>query len=133
MPPKHCIFIVDDDDDDRDSIRDAFLQGKHQFDFIFMSSADELVKKLRSAPVFPSLVLLDLNIPGKSGKDALQEIKSDKDLKHIPIIILTTSSLVKEKQAVYRLGANCFITKPDSFNQFVKLTDSIASLWLNPG
>jgi CheY-like chemotaxis protein len=132
MPPvKHTIFIVDDDADDRDAIRDAFLHNKQQQDFGLISNGDELLKKLRSTPQHPSLILLDLNMPGKDGKTILEEIKTDKELKHIPVVVLTTSSSVKEKNAVYKLGANCFVTKPDTFSQFIKITDSIARLWLN--
>lgn len=128
---KHTIFIVDDDADDRDAIMDAFMHNKPESDFGLMSSGDELLKKLRSAGHYPSLILLDLNMPGKDGKAVLEEIKTDKELRHIPVIVLTTSASVKEKSAAYKLGANCFVTKPDTFTQFIKITDSIARLWLN--
>ncbi len=132
MPPvKHSIFIVDDDADDRESIRDAFLQNKFQQEFSMLKDGDELLKRLRSSVEPPSLILLDLNMPGKDGKTILREIKSDKNFQHIPVVVLTTSSSVKDKHAAYKLGANCFVTKPDTFHQFVKLTDSIARLWLN--
>ncbi|MCE3282598.1 MAG: response regulator [Chitinophagaceae bacterium] len=99
-----------------------------------MQDGNELVNQLKAAnPSFPSVILLDLNMPGKDGRDTLQEIKSDSNLQHIPVVVLTTSSSAKDRQAVYKLGANCFVTKPDTFNQFVKLTDSIARLWLNAG
>jgi CheY-like chemotaxis protein len=131
---KHAVFIVDDDADDRESIRDAFLENKHQARYVFMQDGNELVNQLKSGgPSIPSLILLDLNMPGKDGRDALREIKSDQSLRHIPVVVLTTSSSAKDRQAAYRLGANCFVTKPDTFNQFVKLTDSIARLWLNAG
>jgi CheY-like chemotaxis protein len=128
---KHTIFIVDDDADDRESIRDAFLETKLHQDFNMMSNGEELLKKLKSAHTHPSLILLDLNMPGKDGRAVLEEIKTDKELRHIPVVVLTTSSSVREKNAAYKLGANCFVTKPDTFNQFVKITDSIARLWLN--
>jgi CheY-like chemotaxis protein len=133
-PAKHSIYIVDDDADDRESIRDAFLHNQHQASYVFMQDGNELVNQLKAAnPSFPSVILLDLNMPGKDGRDTLQEIKSDSNLQHIPVVVLTTSSSAKDRQAVYKLGANCFVTKPDTFNQFVKLTDSIARLWLNAG
>ena len=132
MPPlKHTIFIVDDDDDDRESIRDAFIENKLQQDFDLLSSGDDLMNKLRSSGTHPTLILLDLNMPGKDGRAVLQEIKNDNELRHIPVVVLTTSSSAKEKNTAYKLGANCFVTKPDSFKQFVKITDSIARLWLN--
>jgi CheY-like chemotaxis protein len=132
MSLKYSIYIVDDDADDRDSIRDAFLHNNHQPEFVFLKNGDELINQLSKPDAFlPSLILLDLNMPGKDGRTALKEIKSNPTMHHIPVIILTTSSLHKDKQTAYNLGANCFVTKPDTFNRFIALTDSIAKLWLS--
>ena len=132
MPPvKHTIFIVDDDADDLESIRDAFLHNKLYQEISLINDGDELLKKLRTTSTHPALILLDLNMPGKDGRAVLEEIKTDKELKQIPVIIFTTSSSAKEKAMAYKLGANCFVTKPDTFSQFVKITDSIAKLWLS--
>jgi CheY-like chemotaxis protein len=129
---KHSIFIVDDDPDDRESIRDAFLENKHQQDYVFMQNGEQLMGHLseKTSKKNPSLILLDLNMPGKDGRDVLQEIKKDDELRLIPVIIITTSSSHKDKEASYRLGANCFVTKPDSYKELVEITDSIAKLWL---
>ncbi|HEX6914184.1 MAG TPA: response regulator [Chitinophagaceae bacterium] len=132
MPPlKHNIYIVDDDPDDCEAIREAFLQHQQQPEFTLMHDGESLMKTLRSTDHYPSVILLDLNMPGKDGRTALQEIKADNNLRHIPVIVLTTSGSPREKQAAYKIGANCFITKPDTFNQFVQLTGSISRLWLN--
>ena len=69
-------------------------------------------------------------MPGKGGIEVLKEIKSSENLKTIPVIVITTSSSQKDKEASYRLGANCFLTKPDSYRQLLAITDSIARLWL---
>jgi CheY-like chemotaxis protein len=132
MPPlKHTIFIVDDDADDRESIRDAFMQNKLPQEINMLESGNGLLEKLRTSPALPSLILLDLNMPGKDGREILEEIKTDKELRHIPVIVLTTSSSAREKNTAYKLGANCFVTKPDTFTQFINITDSITRLWLN--
>jgi DNA-binding response OmpR family regulator len=131
--PKHSVFIVDDDADDRESIRDAFLENKHNQEFVFMKSGDQLIDHLfsDSKASKPVVILLDLNMPGKNGKDVLKEIKANKDLYPIPVIVLTTSSSEQEKALSYDLGANCFLTKPDSFRELVDITDSIARLWFS--
>jgi len=129
---KNSIFIVDDDADDRESIRDAFLENSHDQDYVFMQSGDQLMGHFTSPATQknPSLILLDLNMPGKDGKDVLREMKANEDLKLIPIIVITTSSSDKDRLMSYKLGANCFLTKPDSYNELVQLTDCIAKLWL---
>lgn len=128
MNTRHSIVIVDDDADDRESIRDAFLENEYQHDYVFFGGADELMGYLKGAS--PSLILLDLNMPGMDGREALKQIKSNNNLRHIPIIVLTTSSSQTDRRDSYSLGANCFITKPDTFNKLVDITDSIAKLWV---
>ena len=131
--PKHSVFIVDDDADDRESIRDAFLENNHEQEFVFMKSGEQLIDHLFSDVnlVRPLVILLDLNMPGKNGKDVLKEIKAHKELHPIPVIVLTTSSSEQEKALSYDLGANCFLTKPDSYRELVDITDSIARLWFS--
>lgn len=128
---KHSVFIVDDDVDDRESIRDAFLENKHDQDYVFMKNGDQLIDHLHNTPKKPNpvVILLDLNMPGKNGKDVLKEIKENENLRPIPVIVLTTSSSERDREASYELGANCFVTKPDSYRELVEVTDSIAKLW----
>jgi CheY-like chemotaxis protein len=128
---KHSVFIVDDDPDDRESIRDAFLENAHHQDYVFMHNGDQLIGHFTQTPArkHPSLILLDLNMPGKDGRDVLKEIKRNEELKPIPVIVITTSSSEKDRETSYRLGANCFLTKPDSYQELVEITDSIAKLW----
>jgi CheY-like chemotaxis protein len=127
---KHSVFIVDDDADDRESIFDAFMENKHQQDYIFMKNGEQLMGHLASAPkVRPLLIMLDLNMPGMDGRDVLKELKSNESLSPIPIVVLTTSSSTTDRETSYRLGANCFLTKPDSYQKLLELTDSIAKLW----
>jgi two-component system response regulator len=79
--------------------------------------------------VRPDLILLDLNLPRKDGREVLQEIKNDHNLKHIPVIILTTSDADDDILKSYKLGASAFITKPVSLEQFTKIVDSIQNFW----
>lgn len=128
----HSVLIVDDDPDDRESIRDAFLENKHHQNYIFVESGSKLLDHLYSikSKNYPSLILLDLNMPGMDGKQILKEIKSDKTLYQIPVIIMTTSASEVDMRTSYMLGANCFITKPDSYSKLINVTNCIANLWL---
>ncbi len=130
--PKHSVFIVDDDEDDRMSIRDAFMENKHSHNYVFMQNGNQLIGHFSDDSIkkHPSLILLDLNMPGMDGREVLKEIKKNDDLKPIPVIVVTTSSSSRDREASYKLGANCFVTKPDSYQALVALTDAIAKLWL---
>jgi CheY-like chemotaxis protein len=132
MKQKHRILIVDDDADDREIIRDAFINTLDEQDYIFIENGDKLLEFLEKnlEESIPSLIMLDLNMPGKDGRETLREIKSDRRFHHIPTIVFTTSSSMRDKQMVYDLGANCFITKPDTFNKLIEMTTSISKLWL---
>ncbi|MBB1286347.1 response regulator [Flavisolibacter sp. BT320] len=132
MKQKHRILIVDDDADDREIIRDAFINTLDEQDYIFIENGDKLLEYLEKnlEESIPSLIMLDLNMPGKDGRETLREIKSDRRFHHIPTIVFTTSSSMRDKQMVYDLGANCFITKPDTFNKLIEMTTSISKLWL---
>ena len=125
------VYIVDDDPDDRQIILDAFLENKYQGDYAFIETGDQLLEDLRDPDkLFPSLIMLDLNLPGIIGLLVLQEIRREKQYSHIPIIILTTSSLHMDRKLAYEYGTNCFLRKPNSFPYLVSLMDAIINLWL---
>ena len=133
MNKKQVILIVDDDLDDREIMRDAFMSNhKNHREYVFMENGDLLLQYLTAGDGGPSpaLIMLDLNMPGKDGREALKEIKGSERFRHIPTVVFTTSSSQKDMQVSYDLGANCFITKPDTFNKLVEITNSIAQLWL---
>ena len=133
MSKKHIILIVDDDMDDREIIRDAFMSNhKNHREYIFIENGDLLLQYLEDGDgsESPALIMLDLNMPGKDGREALKDIKGSERFRHIPTVVFTTSSSQKDMQVSYDLGANCFITKPDTFNKLVEIANSIAQLWL---
>ncbi len=78
----------------------------------------------------PDIILLDLNLPKKDGREVLREIKEDKNLKNIPVVILTTSGAEKDILRSYDLHANAYVTKPLDFDQFIMVIKSIANFWL---
>jgi two-component system response regulator len=77
----------------------------------------------------PDIVLLDLNLPRKDGREVLAEIKTDENLKRIPVVVLTTSQAEEDILKAYNLAANCYITKPVDFDQFVRIVQSIENFW----
>lgn len=133
MNSKNPIVIVDDDSDDRGLIKDAFLENNAGRNFVLFENGDLLLEFLRTVPdsEFPSLILLDLNMPGKDGREALKEIKKDSRTHHIPVVVFSTSSLDRDRIISYELGANCFLTKPSSYQEMIFLTDAIVKLWVS--
>lgn len=131
MTLKNPIVIVDDDSDDRGLIKDAFQENNPDKHYVLLENGDLLLEFLKTVPdaEFPCLILLDLNMPGKDGRDALEEIKKDSRLHHIPIVVFSTSSLDKDRIISYELGANCFLTKPSSYQEMIYLSDAIVKLW----
>lgn len=132
MRINYRIAIVDDDADDREVLRDAFAASAKDKEFIVLENGDQMLEYLETnvLDVLPSLILLDLNMPGKDGRETLKLIKSDKRFKPIPVIVFTTSSSERDIEMAYDLGANCFISKPDTFNKLVEMTNCISKLWL---
>lgn len=132
MSKQPTIWIVDDDSDDREILRDAFETNFKAAGYDFMENGDVLMDQLaqNASNGLPSIIMLDLNMPGKDGREALKEIKSNKAYQKIPVIVFTTSSSQRDKDHVYELGANCFITKPDTFDKLVSMAHHIVNLWL---
>ncbi|HJN17951.1 MAG TPA: response regulator [Armatimonadota bacterium] len=131
------ILVADDDDDDCLMIRDAFTDSRLANDLRFVSDGEELMDYLLkqgkyAAPADaprPGLILLDLNMPKKDGREALQEIKSSPDIRKIPIVILTTSQAEEDICRSYDLGVNSYITKPVTFEALVDVARAIEQYW----
>ncbi len=129
------ILLVEDSPSDADLAIEALSHGKILTNLHLVEDGVEAIKFLRKkAPYIavprPDLVLLDLNLPKKSGVEVLQEIKTDQNLKLIPVLILTTSSAQEDIIKSYSLHANCYITKPVDFLQFINIVRLIEEFWL---
>src|SRR4051812_1049656 len=100
---KKPIFIVDDDPDDRLMIKEAFLESDCDKEYVLIENGDVLLEQLSTSAEagYPSLIMLDLNMPGKDGREALKEIKMNTSFHHIPTIVFSTSSLERDKETVY--------------------------------
>jgi CheY-like chemotaxis protein len=133
------IIMVDDDEDDFFLVKSAFEESDLPFEYrlSFLPNGQELMDYLHRVGEYsdaalaphPSLILLDLNMPRKDGREALREIKSDPALREIPIVILTTSSAADDKLLARNLGAISFITKPASFEGLVNVIKGNFSDW----
>jgi CheY-like chemotaxis protein len=124
------IYIVDDDPEDREFLKEAFLHFAPSAQYILCENGTKLLAQFNGQNEnYPGIILLDLNMPGISGRQVLQELKSNQNLRHIPILILTTSHLASDKKMAYELGANCFLTKPSSHSQLLEMAKSILTLW----
>jgi CheY-like chemotaxis protein len=129
--------MADDDPDDRYLAKTAFEEAKVPCVVQFVENGVEALDylqrrgKYKEVGEFPHLVLLDLNMPRKDGRQVLQEIKDSAMLRHIPVIIFSTSKSPDEIRQLYLMGANSFIIKPSSFDKLLEVTRNIGQYWVN--
>jgi two-component system, chemotaxis family, response regulator Rcp1 len=130
------ILLVEDSPSDTELTIEALQEAKVSNRLSTVEDGVEAMEFLRhqgrhAAAPTPDLILLDLNLPRKDGREVLAEIKSDSTLKTIPVVVLTTSRADQDVLRSYQLNANCYITKPVDFGQFVKVVLSIENFWLS--
>ena len=129
------LLLVEDNPGDARLVKEALKDGKVLNDLHVVKDGVEALDFLKrrgnyADAVHPDLILLDLNLPKKSGHEVLAEIKDDPDLKRIPVVILTVSKAEEDIMLTYNLHGNCFITKPIDFDQFVHVVKAIEDFWL---
>lgn len=132
------ILLADDDPDDRMLTKQALEESRLANDLRFVEDGEELVDYLlhrgkyvkpESSPR-PGIILLDLNMPKKDGREALREIKADPNLRKIPVIVLTTSKTDEDICRSYHLGVNSYIAKPVTFVALVEMMKTLGKYWL---
>ncbi|MFQ5916549.1 MAG: response regulator [Candidatus Binatia bacterium] len=128
------ILLVEDNPGDIRLIVDVLKDGKLPNKVSVVRDGVEALAFLRSEGQYadvadPDLILLDLNLPKKDGRELLEEIKKDPDLKHIPVVVLTTSTADQDIINAYDLHANCYVNKPLDLEQFIKMVHSIEDFW----
>jgi len=131
------ILLADDDADDRMMAADALEESRLANDLRFVEDGEELMDYLHRRGKFappneaprPGLILLDLNMPRKDGREALREIKAQRELRSIPVIVLTTSQAEEDIYRTYDLGVNSFITKPVNFESLVAVMKTLGKYW----
>jgi CheY-like chemotaxis protein len=133
------LLMADDDADDRLLIKDAMAECRWEGDLRFVEDGEDLLDYLRhhgkysqldTAPR-PGLILLDLNMPRKDGREALREIKGDAELHRIPVVVLTTSKARTDIGRMYDLGASSFISKPVQFEALVNVMRVLGQYWFD--
>jgi chemotaxis family two-component system response regulator Rcp1 len=129
------ILLVEDNPGDARLAKEALKESKLMNNLSFAEDGVEAMNflykkgKYSKAPR-PDLIILDLNLPKKDGREVLEEIKTNEDLKRIPVVILTISKAEEDILKTYNLHANCFISKPIDLDQFIKVVKSIEDFWL---
>jgi CheY-like chemotaxis protein len=129
------ILLVEDNEGDVGLIEEVFEEAKIKNILRVAEDGEEAMLFLHGEGKFsgsprPDIIILDLNLPRKDGRDVLREIKEDENLHNIPVIVLTTSNAEKDILGAYGLRANAYITKPLDFDQFINVVGSIENFWL---
>lgn len=130
------IMIADDDIDDIQLTKDCFNENKlpvHVYDVgdgqILMDHLKTMTSVSNSTNL-PQLIILDLNMPRKNGLEALEELKRDDTLRKIPVVIFSTSDTLRDVERAYELGASCFVTKPNSFDEWCDKMGKLGRFWI---
>lgn len=131
------ILMADDDEDDRLLTQEALQESRVANDLHFVVDGEDLMDYLHRRGAYtdparsprPGLILLDLNMPRKDGREALEEIKSDPTLRRIPVVVMTTSDAEEDLVRSYDLGANSYIRKPVSFDGLVEVMRGLTTYW----
>ena len=129
------ILMADDDADDRMLAKEALEESRVLNELHFVEDGEELIEFLKQRGKYadaprPGLILLDLNMPRKDGREALKEIKADSGLRRIPVVVMTTSKAEEDIFRSYDLGASSFITKPVTFDRLVELMRTLGQYWV---
>jgi len=132
------ILIAEDDADDRFLLQAAFRENGFSDQLHFVDNGVELMDYLSSGNIdgntpsnLPKFILLDLNMPKKDGREVLKEIKQHPELKKIPVVIFSTTNNEQEMRRCYELGANSYITKPNSFDHLLKIVANLRGYWMH--
>jgi CheY-like chemotaxis protein len=133
----NLIVMAEDDADDRLLIKDALDECHWQGELRFVENGEELLDYLFRRGKYPQhadaprpgLILMDLNMPRKDGREALREIRADSELRRIPVVVLTTSKADTDIGAIYEMGANSFISKPVHFDALVQVMQALGQYW----
>lgn len=128
-------LLVEDNPGDVRLTREALNESKFRNHLSVVGDGVEAMAFLRREGPYaeaprPDLILLDLNLPKKSGREVLAEIKADESLRRIPVVVITSSEAEQDIFATYNLHVNCYVSKPVDLDQFIKVVRSISTFWL---
>lgn len=132
-PPHDSLLVVEDCDEDFETIQEALLKFDPTPQVFRAFNGEQCLALLRgenAPPLTPALVLLDLNLPGRDGRDALQEIKTDAALRVLPVVVFTTSSNPRDLMHCFEAGANAYHIKPLGYTDYLKALHDVLFYWL---
>ena len=126
------LLIAEDDEDDCLLAEDAWLETAEHIDPFFVNDGESLLRFVQEHPRNPpALILLDLNMPIKDGREALEQLKKNQDTCQIPVVVFTTSNHPKDIQGMYARGASGFITKPASYEELLNVMQTLKHYWFD--
>ncbi len=133
------LLMAEDDSDDQDLFREALEQYYQVSDIRFVSDGQECCDYLKRRGRYanpadsprPSFIILDLNMPRKNGKEVLQELKKDPELRRIPVVVLSTSRATQDIQESYDYGTNSYLIKPSTFTETLSMVEYLGGFWFN--
>jgi two-component system response regulator len=128
------VLLIEDDPGDIELTQAALTKSKLRINLNTVSDGEEALAYLHQEGDYsqspkPNLILLDLNLPGLSGREILQAIKSEQQLRHIPVVVLTTSDAEQDVLKSYESGASCYVNKPIGFKEFIQIVGAIEQFW----
>jgi CheY-like chemotaxis protein len=134
-PAQYVILLVEDNDNDAELTKLGFAQNNSNVDLRHVTDGEECLLFLRKAQPYaaaptPALILLDLHMPRMSGLEVLAALQNDPQLRHIPVVVLTTSDAPSDVQAAYQLRCSSYIVKPVGFDAFASAIDMLCKYWL---
>lgn len=129
------VLMAEDNEDDIELTREAFAESKFHVNLHVVRDGVEAMAFLRreggyEAVPRPDLLLLDLNMPRKDGREVLEDVRNDPALQYLPIVVLTTSGREEDVLRAYELNANCYVRKPVDFSQFMRVVELINEFWI---
>ena len=132
-PSRAAIVIAEDSEFDQMVLRRAFAAAEINLDLVFVKDGEELMKHLNAVvegdEAVPGIVLLDLHMPRMNGRETLQAIRLDDRMKHLPVVMLTTSDSAQHVREFYGLGANSYVVKPNNFDDVVATVRELQNYW----
>ncbi|GAB3934033.1 response regulator [Larkinella terrae] len=131
MKNRPIIAVVDDDEDDLFLIQEAFKACLKEEKVVLANSGQDLLAQLETLPILPSFLLLDLNMPRMSGFELLGKLRADARYNLMPILVFSTSSAQPDIDRAYELGANSYVKKPSSFDDYKSVVEDLCNFWLH--
>lgn len=128
---KPLILIIEDDEDDRHLIREAFEESGHRYDLCFAFDGTDALEQLAAMTALPTLVLCDINMPRMNGFEFLKTVRTTARLRSLPVVVFSTSDAAKTVKEAYERGANSYIQKPKNYFQLGEVVAGLRRYWID--